>query len=55
MEKWELSGHFPGDGVRLGRMSDHTSGSDPVTVTRTSSSWTQEVPEPQSTGSCKSL
>lgn len=52
MEKGGASGHLPGDKPRLGRLSAHRSGSgsDPVTVTRTSSSWTQKVLKPQIAG-----
>lgn len=52
MEKGEPSGHLPGDGPRLGMMSAQRSGLglDPARVTRISSSWTQQVPEPQIAG-----
>lgn len=47
--QWRPSEQFPGDEPKLDRMSTHRpgSGSDSVTVTRTSLSWTQKVLEPQ--------
>lgn len=49
MEKRRPSEQFPGEGPKLGRMSTHRSGSgsDSVTVMRTSLPWTQKVLEPQ--------